>query len=128
MNPLQAIHTNDAPKAVGAYSQAIQHQGMLYTSGQIGLDPQSGQMVGDDVAAQAKQVVANLSAVIEAAGGQLNQIIKVTIFLENMDDFPMVNQIYAAWLGEHRPARSTVAVAALPLAAKVEMDCIVAVG
>ncbi|MDQ6977870.1 MAG: Rid family detoxifying hydrolase [Ghiorsea sp.] len=128
MNPLQAVHTNQAPKAVGAYSQAIQHQGMLYTSGQIGLDPQSGNMVADDVSSQAKQVVANLSAVIEAAGGQLNQIIKVTIFLENMDDFPAVNQIYAAWLGEHRPARSTVAVAALPLAAKVEMDCIVAVG
>jgi len=128
MNPLQAVHTNQAPKAVGAYSQAIQHQGILYTSGQIGLDPQSGNMVADDVSSQAKQVVANLSAVIEAAGGQLNQIIKVTIFLENMDDFPVVNQIYAAWLGEHRPARSTVAVAALPLAAKVEMDCIVAVG
>jgi len=128
MNPLQAVHTNQAPKAVGAYSQAIQHQGMLYTSGQIGLDPQSGQMVADDVSSQAKQVVANLSAVIEAAGGQLNQIIKVTVFLENMDDFPVVNKIYAAWLGEHRPARSTVAVAALPLAAKVEMDCIVAVG
>lgn len=128
MNPLQAIHTNQAPKAVGAYSQAVKHQGMLYTSGQIGLDPQSGNMVADDVSSQAKQVVTNLSAVIEAAGGQLNQIIKVTIFLENMDDFPVVNQIYAAWLGEHRPARSTVAVAALPLAAKVEMDCIVAVG
>ncbi|MDQ6980891.1 MAG: Rid family hydrolase, partial [Ghiorsea sp.] len=72
MNPLQAVHTNQAPKAVGAYSQAIQHQGMLYTSGQIGLDPQSGNMVADDVSSQAKQVVANLSAVIEAAGGQLN--------------------------------------------------------
>lgn len=128
MSQLQAVHTNQAPKAVGAYSQAIQHQGMLYTSGQIGLDPQSGNMVADDVSSQAKQVVANLSAVIEAAGGQLNQIVKVTIFLENMNDFPAVNQIYAAWLGEHRPARSTVAVAALPLAAKVEMDCIVAVG
>ncbi len=128
MSQLQAIHTNDAPKAVGAYSQAVKHQGMLYTSGQIGLDPRSGNMVADDVATQAKQVVANLTAVIEAAGGQLNQIIKVTIFLENMDDFPVVNQIYADWLGEHRPARSTVAVAALPLAAKVEMDCIVAVG
>lgn len=128
MSQLQAIHTNDAPKAVGAYSQAVKHQGMLYTSGQIGLNPQSGNMVADDVARQAKQVVANLTAVIEAAGGQLNQIIKVTIFLENMDDFPVVNQIYADWLGEHRPARSTVAVAALPLAAKVEMDCIVAVG
>jgi len=128
MSQLQAIHTNDAPKAVGAYSQAVKHQGILYTSGQIGLDSQSGNMVADDVASQAKQVVANLTAVIEAAGGQLNQIIKVTIFLENMDDFPVVNQIYADWLGEHRPARSTVAVAALPLAAKVEMDCVVAIG
>jgi len=128
MTKLQAIHTNQAPKAVGAYSQAIMHQGMLYTSGQIGLDSASGQMVADDVESQTKQVVSNLSAVISAAGGDLNQIIKVTIFLEDMNDFPIVNQIYAAWLGNHRPARSTVAVAALPLAAKVEMDCVVAIG
>ncbi|MDX8388821.1 MAG: Rid family detoxifying hydrolase [Ghiorsea sp.] len=127
MSILQAIHTDKAPKAVGAYSQAILNQGMLYTSGQIGLDPVSGKMVADDVASQAKQVVSNLSAVIAEAGGNLNQIIKVTIFLEDMNDFPVVNQIYADWLGEHRPARSTVAVAALPLAAKVELDCIVAV-
>ncbi len=126
MTTLQTIHTSKAPKAVGAYSQAIRHQGMLYTSGQIGLDPATGGMAGDDVATQAKQVVANLTAVIEEAGASLNQIVKVTIFLENMDDFPVVNQIYADWLGEHRPARSTVAVAALPLAAKVEMDCVVA--
>ncbi|MDX8382808.1 MAG: Rid family detoxifying hydrolase [Ghiorsea sp.] len=124
MSKLQAIHTNQAPKAVGAYSQAILNQGMLYTSGQIGLDPASGAMVADDVASQAKQVVANLSAVIQEAGGNLCDIIKITIFLEDMNDFPVVNQIYADWLGEHRPARSTVAVAALPLAAKVEMDCI----
>ena len=124
MSKLQAIHTHQAPKAVGAYSQAILNQGMLYTSGQIGLDPASGAMVADDVASQTKQVVANLSAVIEQAGGSLNDIIKITIFLQDMNDFPTVNQIYADWLGEHRPARSTVAVAALPLAAKVEMDCI----
>jgi len=128
MIQLQSIHTDDAPKAVGAYSQAILNKGLLYTSGQIGLIPASGKMVADDVASQAKQVVSNLSAVIEGAGGQLNQIIKVTIFLEDMNDFPVVNQIYADWLGDHRPARSTVAVAALPLAAKVEMDCIVDVG
>jgi len=127
MTKLQAVHTDQAPKAVGAYSQAILNHGMLYTSGQIGLDPTTGQMVADDVSAQAKQVVSNLSAVIEAAGGTLNQIVKVTIFLEDMNDFPVVNQIYAQWLGEHRPARSTVAVAALPLAAKVEMDCVVAI-
>jgi len=122
---LSYIHSEQAPKAVGAYSQAIVCQGMLYTSGQIGLDPESGKMVADDVESQAKQVVANLTAVIAAAGGSLKQILKVTIFLQDMADFPVVNQIYADWLGEHRPARSTVAVAALPLAAKVEMDCIV---
>ena len=123
---LQPIHTDEAPKAVGAYSQAIQYANMLYTSGQIGLNPTTGDMVGDDVAAQAKQVVKNLTAVIAAAGGSLNQIVKVTIFLEDMADFAEVNQIYADWLGNHKPARSTVAVAALPLAAKVEMDCVVA--
>jgi len=127
MTSLQPIHTDQAPKAVGAYSQAILHQGMLYTSGQIGLDPLTGKMIADDVATQARQVVANLSAVIKEADATLTQIVKVTIFLEDMNDFPIVNQIYADWLGEHRPARSTVAVAALPLAAKVEMDCIVAV-
>lgn len=125
MSKLVSIHSDQAPKAVGAYSQAIALGGMLFTSGQIGLNPLSGQMVADDVAAQAQQVVRNLTAVIEAAGGSLDHIVKVTIFLENMADFPVVNQIYADWLGEHRPARSTVAVAALPLAAKVEMDCIV---
>ena len=125
---LQPIQTDAAPKAVGAYSQAVQCGDMLYTSGQIGLNPSSGEMVGDDVVSQAKQVVSNLTAVIEAAGGGLNQIVKVTIFLEDMNDFAVVNQIYASWLGEHKPARSTVAVAALPLAAKVEMDCVVALG
>ncbi|MDQ7003605.1 MAG: RidA family protein [Ghiorsea sp.] len=123
--PLQPIHTDTAPKAVGAYSQAMQCGDMLYTSGQIGLNPATGEMVGDDVVTQAKQVVENLSAVIEAAGGSLDKIVKVTIFLEDMADFAEVNQIYAAWLGEHKPARSTVAVSALPLAAKVEMDCVV---
>ena len=127
MSEIKAIHTDQAPKAVGAYSQAILNQGMLYTSGQIGLNPATGAMVADDVASQAKQVVANLSAVIGEAGGSLDRILKVVIFLQDMNDFPVVNQIYAEWLGEHRPARSTVAVAALPLGAKVEMDCIVAI-
>jgi len=125
---LQPIQTDAAPKAVGAYSQAVQCGDMLYTSGQIGLNPSSGEMVSDDVVSQAKQVVSNLTAVIEAAGGGLNQIVKVTIFLEDMNDFAVVNQIYADWLGNHKPARSTVAVAALPLAAKVEMECVVALG
>ncbi|MDQ6989474.1 MAG: Rid family detoxifying hydrolase [Mariprofundaceae bacterium] len=128
MNTLQPIHSDNAPQAVGAYSQAMLHQGLLYTSGQIGLVPTTGKMVADDVASQAAQVVKNLTAVIQQAGSDLDKIIKVTIFLEDMADFPVVNQIYADWLGKHRPARSTVAVAGLPLAAKVEMDCVVAVG
>ncbi len=125
---LQEVYTSNAPKAVGAYSQAIVSGDMLYTSGQIGLDPTSGEMVADDVASQARQVVKNLTAVISEAGGSLSQIVKVTIFLEDMNDFATVNQIYADWLGQHKPARSTVAVASLPLGAKVEMDCIVALG
>ncbi|MES0371763.1 MAG: Rid family detoxifying hydrolase [Mariprofundaceae bacterium] len=124
MADIQIIHSDQAPKAVGPYSQAMQHGGMLYTSGQIGLDPQAGVLVGEGVEAQAEQVMKNLSAVLEAAGAGVSDIIKVNIYLTDMADFPLVNVLYADWLGEHRPARATVAVAALPLAAKVEMDLI----
>jgi len=119
---MKTIHSDQAPKAVGPYSQAISHGGILYASGQIGLRPDTGKMIADDVEAQAKQVTQNLSAVLAAAGATVNDIIKVTIFLVDMNDFARVNPIYAAWLGEHRPARATVAVAALPLGAQVEMD------
>jgi len=119
---MKTIHSDQAPKAVGPYSQAISHGGILYASGQIGLLPDTGKMIADDVEAQAKQVTQNLSAVLAAAGATVNDIIKVTIFLVDMNDFARVNPIYAAWLGEHRPARATVAVAALPLGAQVEMD------
>lgn len=119
---MNIIHSDQAPKAVGPYSQAISHAGILYTSGQIGLIPDTGVMIADDVEAQAKQVMQNLSAVLAAAGASVNDIIKVTIFLVDMNDFSRVNPLYASWLGEHRPARATVAVAALPLGAQVEMD------
>jgi len=119
---MKTIHSNQAPKAVGPYSQAISHNGILYASGQIGLLPEAGKMVAGDVESQAKQVTENLSAVLETAGATVNDILKVTIFLVDMNDFARVNPIYAAWLGEHRPARATVAVAALPLGAQVEMD------
>lgn len=128
MADIQVIHSDNAPKAVGPYSQAMVHGGMLYASGQIGLDPQAGTLVGDTVEAQAEQVTKNLTAVLAAAGAIQTDIIKVNIFLTDMGDFPKVNEIYAAWLGEHRPARATVAVAALPLGAKVEMDLIARVG
>ncbi|RLL53039.1 RidA family protein [Mariprofundus sp. EBB-1] len=122
MSVIKVIHSEQAPKAVGAYSQAVVSGGVLYASGQIGLDPQKGTLVGDGVESQAQQVTKNLTAVLAEAGADLNDILKVNIFLVDMNDFPKVNAIYADWLGEHRPARATVAVAALPLGALVEMD------
>ena len=127
MNDIKPIRSDKAPKAVGPYSQAMLHDGMLYASGQIGLDPATGKLVGDTVEEQTKQVTRNLSAVLAAAGADTSRILKVNIFLTDMADFPLVNTIYAEWLGEHRPARATVAVAALPLGAKVEMDLIASV-
>jgi len=127
MSDIQVIHSDDAPKAVGPYSQAMIHGGVLYTSGQIGLIPEKGELVGDSVESQAKQVMRNLSAVLNAAGASTTDIIKANIYLINMVDFPKVNAIYAAWLGEHRPARATVAVAQLPLGAKIEIDLIASI-
>ena len=124
MSMIDAVHSNDAPKAVGPYSQGIRHGDVLYLSGQIGLDPATGSLVGDTVEAQARQVMHNLSAVLHAGGCSTQDIIKANIFLVDMADFPKINAMYAEWLGEHRPARATVAVAALPLAAKVEIDLI----
>ncbi len=124
MSAITVIHSEQAPKAVGPYSQAVASGGVLYASGQIGLLPGEGRLAGDDVASQARQVTANLSAVLAEAGVATGDILKVNIFLTDMADFPLVNDIYADWLGEHRPARATVAVAALPLGAKVEMDLI----
>ena len=128
MSSIQIIHSDNAPKAVGPYSQAVVSGGVLYASGQIGLVPAQGKLVADDVQSQAGQVTKNLSAVLNEAGVSLTDILKVNIFLTDMADFPLVNEIYAAWLGEHRPARATVAVAALPLGAKVEMDLVARIG
>lgn len=127
MSDIQVIHSDDAPKAVGPYSQAMIHAGLLYTSGQIGLIPEKGELAGSDVESQAVQVTKNLSAVLKAAGASVNDIIKANIYLVDMGDFPKVNAIYADWLGEHRPARATVAVAQLPLGAKIEIDLIASV-
>jgi len=124
MNSITIIHSDNAPAAVGPYSQAVVSGGVLYASGQIGLLPAEGKLVADDVEMQTRQVTENLSAVLNEAGASITDIVKVNIFLTDMNDFPQVNTIYANWLGDHRPARATVAVAALPLAAKVEMDLI----
>ncbi len=128
MSSITVIHSNQAPKAVGPYSQAVISNGVLYASGQIGLLPEEGKLIADDVQSQARQVTENLSAVLAEAGIAISDVLKVNIFLTDMSDFPLVNAIYADWLGEHRPARATVAVAALPLAAKVEMDLMAQIG
>jgi len=123
---LQTIHSEHAPAAVGPYSQAVRHGDTVYLSGQIGLVPETGRLMDETLAGQASQVMNNLQAVLQAAGCSLDDIIKVNIYLTDMADFPELNTLYAGWLGEHRPARATVAVAALPLGARVEMDVIAA--
>ncbi len=120
---MKVVSTSKAPQAIGPYSQAIVANGMVFTSGQIALNPQ-GEIVCDDVARQTEQVLKNLSEVLKEAGADLSSVVKTTIFLSDMDDFKTVNEVYAKYFGEHKPARSTVAVKTLPLNVKVEIDCI----
>lgn len=125
--PRSAIHvvsTHSAPAAIGPYSQAIVAGGVAYVSGQIPLDPATGTLVGSTAADQVAQVLTNLDAVLEAAGSHRAAILRCTIYLRDMADFAAVNEAYGSWLGEHRPARATVGVAALPKGALVEIDCI----
>lgn len=117
------VHTPNAAAAIGPYSQAMVANGMVFTSGQIALTP-SGEMIQGDVSAQCTQVLSNLKAVLEASGSSLNKVIKTTIFLSDMDDFGAVNALYAQAFGDHKPARSTVAVKTLPKNALVEIDAI----
>ena len=118
------IHTEDAPAAVGPYSQAVKTDSTVYTAGQIGLVPGTGKLVEGDVEAQARQVMANLKAVLEAAGTGFDAVVKTTIYLTDMADFAAVNAIYGEVFADAPPARSTVAVAGLPLGALVEIDMV----
>lgn len=120
------ISTTAAPAALGPYSQAIVLDGMVYASGQIALDPVSGQLVEGDVQAQTHRVLQNLSAVLEAAGSSLANVVKTTVFLTNMSNFTAMNEVYATYFGSEPPARSTVAVAELPRGAQVEIEAIAA--
>ncbi len=124
---LRTIQTDKAPAAIGPYSQGIIANGFLFTAGQIALDPKSGQIVGGDVAAQAEQVFANLAAILAEAGASWTDVVKTTVFLQDMADFPRVNEVYARVMGSARPARSTVAVAGLPRGALVEVEAVVKV-
>lgn len=125
---IKAVQTDKAPAAIGPYSQGIIANGLLFTAGQIALDPVSGQIVAGDVVAQTRRVLANLQAIIEAAGATWNDVVKTTVYLFDMNDFPVVNEAYAAAMGEARPARSTVQVSALPRGVLVEIDAVVRVG
>jgi 2-iminobutanoate/2-iminopropanoate deaminase len=117
-------HTDDAPRAIGPYSQAIEVDGWLYTSGQIALDPATGDMVEGGFEAQARQVLANLRAVLAAAGCTFQNVVKATVYVIDLGDFPKLNALYGEVMGDHRPARSTVQVAALPKGALVEIDLV----
>ena len=127
MTQLQIVATPDAPQAIGPYSQAIVAGGLVYTAGQVALDPATMNLRAGDVRAQTEQVITNLTAVLVAAGTSLSRVMKTTVYLATMDDFAAMNETYAARFGAHRPARSTVAVKTLPKNALVEIDCVAVV-
>jgi len=118
------LHTDDAPAAIGPYSQATEAGGFLFTAGQIPLDPATMKVVDGDVVAQADRVLANLGAVLAKAGCTWMDVVRTTVYLHDMADFPRVNEVYAKALGDARPARSTVQVAALPRGVLIEIDAI----
>lgn len=125
---LKTVHTDSAPAAIGPYSQGVVAGGFLFTAGQIALDPASGQIVDGDVVMQTERVLANLTAILSQAGATWAQVVKTTVYLQDMADFPRVNEVYARAIGSARPARSTVQVAGLPRGVLVEIDAIVALG
>ena len=121
---VRIVHTDSAPAAIGPYSQAIVAGNFLYTAGQIPLDPNTGQIVQGDVTVQTERVMRNLTAVLEAAGTSWANVVKTTVFLQDMADFPRVNEVYGRMIGDARPARSTVQVSALPRGVLVEIDAV----
>ena len=120
----EIIATDGAPRAIGPYSQAVRAGNLIFASGQIPIDPATGEFVAGGIAEQTEQVLRNVTAVIEAAGVGLDQIVKTTVFLASMDDFTAMNEVYGRVFGENRPARSTVQAARLPRDARVEIDAI----
>ncbi|MCI0403265.1 MAG: RidA family protein [Acidobacteria bacterium] len=120
----RTIKTPKAPAAIGPYSQAVKANGLLFLSGQIALDPASGQVVEGDVPAQTERVLENLKAVLEAGGSSLGQVVKTTVFLADMSDFAAMNEVYGRYFAQEPPARSTVQAAGLPRGVKLEIDVI----
>jgi 2-iminobutanoate/2-iminopropanoate deaminase len=126
--PLRNVSTSDAPAAIGPYVQAVIAGGFLFTAGQIALDPASGEIVDGGIDAQTERVLQNLAAVLAAAGTDWSSVVKTTVYLQDLGDFPRVNEIYARVLGDARPARTTVQVSGLPRGSLVEMDAVALVG
>lgn len=120
----EAVETDAAPKAIGPYQQAIRANGFVFTAGQIPLDPKTGNIVEGGIAAQTRQVLENLKAVLNAAGSSLDQVVKATVFLTSMADFQAMNDVYAEYFSGSKPGRSTVAVAELPKGALIEIDLV----
>jgi 2-iminobutanoate/2-iminopropanoate deaminase len=124
---VRQINTPKAPQAIGAYSQGIVANGFLFTAGQIGIDPQTGRLVDGGLAKQTERVIANLTAVLEAAGARWVEVVKTTVYLHDMADFQTFNEIYGRLIGDARPARTTIQAAGLPRGALVEIDAVVRV-
>lgn len=120
----EPVHSEQAPKAIGPYSQAVKSNGFLFTSGQIPLDPATGELVGGSISDQTERVMNNLKAVLEAAGSSLDKVLKTTVYLADMNDFAEMNQVYGRFFGQSPPARSTVEVSRLPRDVKIEIDLI----
>ena len=121
---MERIEAPGAPKAVGPYSHAMVVGDLIFCSGQIPLDPATGDLVQADIAAQTGRIIDNLDAVLAASGSALDQVVKTTVFLTDMGDFAAMNEVYAARFRDHRPARSTIAVAGLPKGARIEIECV----
>jgi len=121
---MEKIYTGNAPEPIGPYSQAVEVNGLVYTSGQIAINPETGEIVSEKLENQVHQVIKNINEVLKAAETNLKQVVKTTIFLKNMNDFAEVNKIYASYFGESKPARSTVEVSRLPKDVLIEIECI----
>jgi len=122
--PIGFVSTPDAPRAIGPYSQATRANGFLFTAGQVGFDPATGELVDGGIAEQTERVLQNIRAILKAAGLDLSSVARTTVYLVDMADFAAMNTVYTRAFGDHRPARSTVAVAALPRGARVEIDAV----
>jgi 2-iminobutanoate/2-iminopropanoate deaminase len=123
---MHRIHTDQAPAAIGPYSQAIVHNGLVWCSGQVAFVPESGVLLAGDVASETHVTLRNLSAVLEQAGASLSSVLRCTVYLADMNDFSAMNEVYASFFGEHRPARAAIEVARLPRDARVEISCVAA--